>query len=318
MQDDRKTDVGVHIGITMTWEVLARRYSTVILNSTDEGYSHFGDLLRILTEGPDVNNRIFRIVVNVEHGCERYVHPQCSCLHRRYPTHLICELFISGCTNSHQARKVCSTSQINRPRHLNCPSHPETSAGLQVCCNKQRQSRLRLERIKLGRHTKRRSDGHDQATYLHILNEAEDPFVAFRPLWSKIAENPRHQKLSCLFLDRELLERPLSPRSRIEGEDRNLHSCFGLGSTWETILGRCRLISNHLIRIEFGDIEVRVVDVEPALAGDETYLDLAGKQGLLKWMLTLTPRGTAGADRTVSWTVRVNRSSDLDITPIPE
>ena len=67
-----------------------------------------------------------------------------------------------------------------------------------------------------------------------------------------------------------------------------------------------------------GDIEVRVVDVEPALAGDETYLDLAGKQGLLKWMLTLTPRGTAGADRTVSWTVRVNRSSDLDITPIPE
>ena len=67
-----------------------------------------------------------------------------------------------------------------------------------------------------------------------------------------------------------------------------------------------------------GDIEVRVVDVEPALAGDETYLDLAGKQGLLKWMLTLTPRGTAGADRTVSWTVRANRSSDLDITPIPE
>ena len=79
MHDDRKTDVGVHIGITMTWEVLPRRDSTVILNSTDEGYTHFGDLLGILPERPDVNNRIFRIVVNVEHGCKRNVHPQCSC-----------------------------------------------------------------------------------------------------------------------------------------------------------------------------------------------------------------------------------------------
>ena len=67
-----------------------------------------------------------------------------------------------------------------------------------------------------------------------------------------------------------------------------------------------------------GDIEIRVVDVEPALSADDAFRELAERQGFLKWNLTLQPRGSAGADRTISWTVRVNRSSDLDITPIPD
>ena len=67
-----------------------------------------------------------------------------------------------------------------------------------------------------------------------------------------------------------------------------------------------------------GDIEIRVVDVEPPLSDADAYRQLAEKQGLLKWVLKMKPRGTTGADQTISWTVRVNRSSDLDITPIPE
>ncbi|MEE2895180.1 MAG: mucoidy inhibitor MuiA family protein [Planctomycetota bacterium] len=67
-----------------------------------------------------------------------------------------------------------------------------------------------------------------------------------------------------------------------------------------------------------GDIEVRVVDVSPALATDEAYLDLAARQGLLKWVVDLGAAGSETSGRAVSWTVRVNRSSDLDITPIPE
>ena len=67
-----------------------------------------------------------------------------------------------------------------------------------------------------------------------------------------------------------------------------------------------------------GDIQVRVLDVSPPLAQDDAYRALAEKQGLLKWVLKLEPRGTEGSTRSISWTVRVNRSSDMDITPIPE
>lgn len=67
-----------------------------------------------------------------------------------------------------------------------------------------------------------------------------------------------------------------------------------------------------------GDIEVRVVDVSPAMVGDPDFLEQESKQGLLKWTLQLDPAGSDGARKTITWIVRVNRSSDLDITPIPE
>ena len=67
-----------------------------------------------------------------------------------------------------------------------------------------------------------------------------------------------------------------------------------------------------------GDIEVRVVDVSPAMADDRDFLEEESKQGLLKWLLQLAPAGAEGSRKTISWIVRVNRSSDLDITPIPE
>ena len=80
---------------------------------------------------------------------------------------------------------------------------------------------------------------------------------------------------------------------------------------------RIEVWDRHPVSLD-GDIEVRVIDVSPALASDDAYRQLAEKQGLLKWVLNLQPRGTSGAEQTISWTVRVNRSSDLDITPIPE
>ncbi len=63
-----------------------------------------------------------------------------------------------------------------------------------------------------------------------------------------------------------------------------------------------------------GEIEVSVVNPRPALATDADYLATDAKQGLMKWLVPLAP----GADAAITWTVRVNRSSDLDITPIPE
>ena len=63
-----------------------------------------------------------------------------------------------------------------------------------------------------------------------------------------------------------------------------------------------------------GEIEVRVVDLQPPLATDRDYLDTDARLGLMKWTIDLAP----GAERAVTWTVRVNHSSDLEVTPIPE
>ena len=63
-----------------------------------------------------------------------------------------------------------------------------------------------------------------------------------------------------------------------------------------------------------GDIEVSVRDLSTPLATDAEYADTDAKQGLLKWVVTLGP----GEAKPITWTVRVNRSGDIDMTPIPE
>ena len=63
-----------------------------------------------------------------------------------------------------------------------------------------------------------------------------------------------------------------------------------------------------------GDIEVGVRDLSMPLATDAEYRDTDEKQGLLKWVVPLG----AGEAKAITWTVRVNRSGDIEMTPIPE
>lgn len=66
------------------------------------------------------------------------------------------------------------------------------------------------------------------------------------------------------------------------------------------------------------DIDIRVVDVSPALAGDQDYLETAAIRGFLKWDIELAPAGTEAASASIKWQTRVSRPKDLEITPIPE
>ena len=66
------------------------------------------------------------------------------------------------------------------------------------------------------------------------------------------------------------------------------------------------------------DIEVNVGTPSPALATDESYLRTEARMGLLKWVVTLGPAGSETATQEILWTLRVNRSADIDMTPIPE
>jgi uncharacterized protein (TIGR02231 family) len=66
------------------------------------------------------------------------------------------------------------------------------------------------------------------------------------------------------------------------------------------------------------DIEVRIADVSPGLATDKEYVETAKEQGLLKWVLTLDPKGSPGAEASISWLLRVSHSSKVTTTPIPD
>lgn len=66
------------------------------------------------------------------------------------------------------------------------------------------------------------------------------------------------------------------------------------------------------------DIEVRIVDASPPVADDAVYRGLAARRGLLKWVVELGPAGSESSSRTITWTVRINRPSDLDLSPIPD
>lgn len=67
-----------------------------------------------------------------------------------------------------------------------------------------------------------------------------------------------------------------------------------------------------------GDIEVRLADVNPAIATNPGYVETEKKLGLLKWIVTLGPAGKANAKAAISWSVRVSYSSDDEITQIPD
>lgn len=66
------------------------------------------------------------------------------------------------------------------------------------------------------------------------------------------------------------------------------------------------------------DIEVRIVDASPPMADDAVYRGLAARRGLLKWVIELGPAGSEDAAQTISWTVRINRPSNLELSPIPD
>ncbi len=66
------------------------------------------------------------------------------------------------------------------------------------------------------------------------------------------------------------------------------------------------------------DIEVGIISPTPALASDEDYLRSEARLGLLKWLVEIGPAGSETATREIAWTIRVNRSADIDVTPIPD
>jgi uncharacterized protein (TIGR02231 family) len=65
-------------------------------------------------------------------------------------------------------------------------------------------------------------------------------------------------------------------------------------------------------------IQIELTDLSIPLASDTAYTEEDQPRGMLKWELSIPPANRSGNPFVVSYGVRVNRSKDVDITPLPD
>jgi hypothetical protein len=66
------------------------------------------------------------------------------------------------------------------------------------------------------------------------------------------------------------------------------------------------------------EIQVALLDPSTPLANDAYYATEQQPQGLLKWWLSVPAGASERNAYVVSWTVRIDRAKDVQMTPLPE
>ncbi len=67
-----------------------------------------------------------------------------------------------------------------------------------------------------------------------------------------------------------------------------------------------------------GKVEVAIPSTSVPLSSDPVFVASERPRGILRWDLSVPATPTGGDGLTVSWTVIVSRSKDIEITPLPE
>src|SRR5688572_21560289 len=130
--DDRKRKMRVYAGISMTGKMLCRRDHAVGLETTDEGGTQTRRHVRIFTERAGVDDRVRRVVVDVQHRSVGDVNPECPSLHGRQPALLPCQDCITRCADCHLGRKHHCATQIDGVWQEKASTGPETRPGLEI------------------------------------------------------------------------------------------------------------------------------------------------------------------------------------------
>ena len=65
-------------------------------------------------------------------------------------------------------------------------------------------------------------------------------------------------------------------------------------------------------------IEIKLLGTSSPLSTNQKYLEDKHKQGILRWDLSVPASSTGQNSFTLTWSVEVSRSKDIEITPLPE
>lgn len=66
------------------------------------------------------------------------------------------------------------------------------------------------------------------------------------------------------------------------------------------------------------EIQIQMIDLSTQLAGDAIYLAEQRPQGLLKWLLNVPSSARNAQAFTITYTVRIDRAKNVNMTPLPE
>src|SRR5580704_8782253 len=100
--------MGIDADAAVPREVLRCRQAAVFFDAADELRSELRDLLRVLPERANVDDRVQGVVIHISVGCEYPMNAGSTGFERSHFSGCVCEFRIARCTNRHCRGKVRS------------------------------------------------------------------------------------------------------------------------------------------------------------------------------------------------------------------
>src|SRR3982750_1930194 len=106
MIDDRQSAMRIDISIAVARKVFRRGDHVLALDPFNKRDPEFPDSFRIFAEGTDVDHRVFRVVINVEHRRVNMIDPDRSGFSSGYNTDASRVFRIAGGSDSHRPWEI--------------------------------------------------------------------------------------------------------------------------------------------------------------------------------------------------------------------
>ncbi len=195
------------------------RDRAVLLKPAHECRAEPGHRGGILPEGAGGDDRVLRVVVDVQNGREGEVDPHGARLGGGDAAHFVGVAAFAGRAHCHQRRKQGGAAQLDVVGQVDRPAHAVASPALQVGGDQQRVPGQRLQVVDLGGHLGRRTHRDDHAAHAVLSNRLRDALEVLGALGREVAQHPRHQQLAGFLLEGHRLQNRGGPGA----------GCFGRG-----------------------------------------------------------------------------------------
>jgi len=222
----RQVEVRVDIGVAVTGEVLAGAHQTFGSRAANVGPCKAAHELRILAEGPCIDDRVKGIGVDVEHWPKNHVDADRPRLGAEHLPQLVREIVGAGGAERHDRREHGSATLREERRKRVDVAQSHAGPVLHVGRDEKRNSGADLELVQLGGVAEWKSDREDESSYAVILNPFADLLEFLRAHGGVITADPRHYQLPDLRTERERGERAVDP-ALISGRERSARSGAG-------------------------------------------------------------------------------------------
>ena len=188
--DDRQIQVAVDGGIAVPRKVLGRREQAALAGAPDECGTQPGDQLRVFPERPNIDHRIVRVAVDVQHRSEGPVDSERPSLPGRHLSKKAGRLL--GARGAHGHR----IGQINAS-----PSDTEGQAALHIHRHQQRDPSLGLELVEQTRDGPFLRPHQNQPSHTLVPNGLDELEGGLRPRVPGVAGLRDHHHLGRLLFE---------------------------------------------------------------------------------------------------------------------